>query len=79
MRSLCVVHFESVKPLLNVVSVDVIELTAQPESSEGSQIAVAIDKKHSLGVIVFLGQSMQERSSWICSPLSKNCDIENQP
>ncbi len=72
-------HFEGVKPLLDQVFLDVVELTAQPEPSEGSQIAVAVDEKHSFGAIVFLGQSTNECSGWISPSLSEDCDIENQP
>jgi hypothetical protein len=40
-------HFEGVKPRFDVVSVDVVQMTAQIQSKEGSQIAVAIDEKRS--------------------------------
>lgn len=40
---------------------------------------VAIDEKHRLGAIVFLGQSVQKRGSWIGTSSSEHCDIENQP
>ncbi len=47
-------HFESVKPLFDEVSVDIVDLTAQSDSREGSPIAKLIDEKLSLGEIVFL-------------------------
>lgn len=72
-------HFEGVKPFFDAVSVDIVELTAQPYSREGSQIAVAIDKNHCVGEVVFFGQFVQERSSWIGTSLSEHCDIENTP
>ena len=48
-------HLQDVKPLFDQVSVNVVELTAQSYPREGSQIAVAIDEKHSVIEIVFLG------------------------
>ncbi|ADB63441.1 hypothetical protein Htur_4656 (plasmid) [Haloterrigena turkmenica DSM 5511] len=70
-------HFEGMKPLFDVVLIDIVELTAQPEPREGRQMAVTIGKKHSRGEIVFLGQFMQERSGWISASSSEHCDIEN--
>ncbi len=72
-------HLQGVKPLFDQVSINVVELAAQFQSGEGSQIAIAINEKHRLGEIVFLGQLIQERSGWICAPSSEDCDIENQP
>jgi hypothetical protein len=72
-------HFEGVKPLVDVVSITIVELTAQPESSESSQITVAIDEKHSFGETVFLSQPMNECSGWISPSPSEDRDIENQP
>ncbi len=71
-------HFAGVKQLFDQVSLDVVELTAHLKSSEGSQIAVVVDEKHSFGEIVFLGESMQKLSSWIGVSSSKERDIENQ-
>jgi hypothetical protein len=41
-------HFVCVKPLFDEVSINVVEMTAQIQSKEGSQIAVAIDKELSI-------------------------------
>lgn len=71
-------HFERVKPLFHVVSIDIVEETAQSQSREGSQIASTIDEKLSVGEIVFLGESMQKRSSWIGASPPKERDIENE-
>jgi hypothetical protein len=46
-------HLEGLKSLFDQVSLDTIKLAAQSQSRDGSQIAVAIDKKHGLGEIVF--------------------------
>lgn len=43
----------------------------------GSQISIAIDEKHCVVKIVFLGQSMQERSGWIGASPSEHCDIKD--
>ncbi len=71
-------HFERVKPLFDVVSINVIEVTAQSQSGEGSQITVAINEKLSVGEIVFFGESMQKRSSWIGASTPKERDVENE-
>ncbi|SEW17977.1 hypothetical protein SAMN05216285_2960 [Natrinema salifodinae] len=70
-------HFERVKPFFDQVSITIVELTAQSESREGSQIAVAIDEKHSFGEVVFLSQSVNECGGWIGASSAKDCDIEN--
>jgi len=36
-------HFESMKPLVDEVSVDVVQVIAQPDTKEDSQVAVAIN------------------------------------
>ncbi len=71
-------HFEGMKPLFEVVSINVVEVTAQPYSREGSQTASTIDEKLSAGETVVLGESMQKRSSWIGASPTKGCDIENE-
>ncbi len=48
-------HIQGVKPLFDQVSLDVVEVTAYTQSREGSQIPVAINEKHSIREIVFLG------------------------
>ncbi|ELY55783.1 hypothetical protein C492_15026 [Natronococcus jeotgali DSM 18795] len=55
--------------------IDIVELTAQIVTTEGSQIAVVIDEKHRLREIEFLGESMEERNSWIGAASSEHCDI----
>ena len=49
------------KPFFDVVSLAVVELTAQFTMREGSQIARSINERLCVGDIVFLGESMQER------------------
>ncbi len=52
--------FECVKPFFDKVLISVVEVTAQSDSKEGSQIAVAIDEKRCVREIMFLGESMQK-------------------
>jgi hypothetical protein len=52
---------DGVKPLFDVVSLAVVELTAQLTTREGSQIARSINEKLYIGDIVVLGESMQKR------------------
>ena len=52
--------FERVKPLFDQVSLGIVKVTAQSNSKEGSPIAVAINEKHSVREIVFLGQVQTE-------------------
>ncbi len=70
--------FERVKPLFDQVLLCVAEPTAQPNSKEGSPIAVAINEKHSVREIVFLGQSRQKRSRRISAMPIKHFDSEQQ-
>jgi hypothetical protein len=60
-------HFECVKPLFDVVSVDVVDLTVQSQPREGGPIAKLIDEKHRLGEVVVLTKPMNERGCWIRS------------
>ena len=53
-------HRDALKPLFDVVSVAVVELTAQSTTNEGSQIATGIDQKLGVCDVVFLGEPMQE-------------------
>ncbi len=70
--------FERVKPLFNQISLCVVEPTAQPNSKEGSPIAVAINEKHGVRETVFLGQSRQKHSRLISAMPIKHVDSEQQ-
>ncbi len=70
--------FECVKPLFDQVSLRVVEPTAQPDSKEGSPISIAINEKHGVREIVFLGQSRQKRSCRISAMPIKHFDIKQQ-
>jgi hypothetical protein len=72
-------NVQRVKPLSDADSHDTVELTAQSDSREGSQIAVAIDEKHRVAEAVLLAQSMHGRSGWISVSTSIDCDIEILP
>lgn len=52
---------DGLKPLFEVVSVAVVELTARLTTREDSRIASGIDDKLGVRDVVFLGKSMQER------------------
>jgi hypothetical protein len=54
-------HGNGVKPFFDVVSLSIVELTAQLTTCEGSQIARSIDEKLCICDIVFLGEAMQKR------------------
>ncbi|GAB7119724.1 hypothetical protein JCM9743_21880 [Natrinema sp. JCM 9743] len=64
-------HFECVKPLFDEGSVGIVDPTTQSYSREGSPIAELIDKKLSLGEIVFLVESMQKCSRRISAMPTK--------
>ena len=51
-------HRYRLKPFLDVVSLAMVEVTAQFVPNEGSQIAASIHQKLRIGDIVFLGESM---------------------
>ena len=71
-------HFEGVKPLFDEVSIGIVNPTVQPQSSKGSPIPKLIDEKHRFGEIVFLAESMQERSRRIGAVASEQPTVENQ-
>jgi hypothetical protein len=54
-------HGDGVKPFFDVVSLAVVETTAQFSTCEGSQIARSIDEKLCVGDVVFLGEAVQKR------------------
>jgi hypothetical protein len=54
-------HGDRVKLFVDVVSLSIVELTAQLTTYNGSQIARSIDEKLCVGDIVFLGEAMEER------------------
>ena len=51
-------HGDGVKPFFDVVSVGIVELTAQLVTREGSQVANSIHEKLSLGNSVFVREPM---------------------
>jgi hypothetical protein len=69
-------HGDGVKPLFDVVSLSIVELTAQLTTCEGSQIARSINEKLCVGNIVFLGESMQERRHGISPAAAEYVDFE---
>ena len=71
-------QFESVKPLLDQVSLYVIELTAQSDSKEGCPISISINEKHSIRKVMFLGELMKKRSRWISAMSTEQCNLKNQ-
>ncbi len=71
-------NFEGVKPFFDVVSINIVKVTAQFKSREVSQISSTIDEKLSIREIVFLGEFMQKRSSRISASPFKQCYIEDE-
>jgi hypothetical protein len=68
------------KPFFDVVSLAVIELTAQLTTCKSSQIARNIDEKLCIGDIVFLSEAMEERrpqKSGSSDVLRENCVLVN--
>jgi hypothetical protein len=57
--------FEGLNPVLNSVSVSIVKMITQPKWGEGSRIAEAIDEKHGLRDVMFLGEAMDERRRWV--------------
>jgi hypothetical protein len=71
-------HFERVKPLFDKVSVGIVNPTVASSAREGSPIAELVNEKHSVGEIVFLTESVKERSRWISPMSSEQLHIKNQ-
>jgi len=71
-------HLTGVRPLLDLVSLGIADPTAQPNSSEGSPIAVLVDQKHRVRKVVFLRETAQECSRRISAVPTKQRDVENQ-
>lgn len=59
-------HRKRLKPLLNEVPRDMIEVTAQIASRQGGQVARAINENRRLRQVVVLGQLAETLSRWIC-------------
>jgi|AntDeeMinimDraft_4_1070355.scaffolds.fasta_scaffold07906_2 hypothetical protein len=71
-------HFECVKPFFDEVSVGIVDLAAQHNSKDWSPIAELTNEKLSLGEIVFLAESSEERSCRIGAMRPKQRDVKNQ-
>ena len=69
-------HRDCLKPLFDMVSLAVVELTAQLVSKEGSQKATSINQKLRLWDIVFLSEAMQERRRGIGPAAAEYIDFE---
>jgi hypothetical protein len=72
-------HGDGLEPLFNVVSLSIVELTAQFTACEGSQIARSINEKLCLGEIVFLGEAMEKRRRGVGPAAAEHVDFEQQP
>jgi hypothetical protein len=71
-------HFEGVKPLFDVVSLAIVQLTAQSQSREGSPIAITLDEKLCFGEVVFLGKSMKECCGSIGPAVAAQLDVQQE-
>jgi hypothetical protein len=69
-------HGDSVKLLFDVVSLAVVEQTAQFTMREGSQIAGSIDEKLCIGDSMFLGETMEERRRGVSPTAAEYVDFE---
>lgn len=69
-------HSEGLKPRFNVVSERIVEPTAEIETSEGSQLAVAIDQKHGVCEVVFLVERAQKRRCGVRSAVFEELSPE---
>ncbi len=56
----------------------VVESIAHPLIGRGSQMAVAIDEKHNLREVEFLGKQMQERYSGNSATAAEQLDCQQQ-
>ena len=61
-----------------MVSLSIVELTAQFTACEGSQIARSIDEKLCIGDSVFLGESMQECRRGVGPAAAEHVDFQQQ-
>ena len=69
-------HRHRLKPLFDVVSITIVQLTAQFSSCRGSQIAASIDEKLCIVDIVFLSEPVQERRRGIGPAAAVDVDIQ---
>jgi hypothetical protein len=60
-------HRQCLKPLLDQIPVNIVQVTAQIAPRECGQVAHAIDEKRRLRKVVFLGQLAEKRGGWIRS------------
>ena len=71
-------HRDGLKPLFDVVSVAIVELTAQLSAREGSQIAASIDEKLCFVDIVFLGKPVQKRRRGVGPAAAVDVDLQEK-
>ena len=69
-------HRHGLKPFLDVVSITIVEVTAQLSASKGSQIAASVDEKLCIVNIVVLGEAMEERSRGIGPAAAVEVDFQ---
>lgn len=71
-------HFEGVKLLFDIISVGIVNPTAQSYSREGSLIVELINQKYRVFAIMFLSNAMKERSRRISSMSLEHLHIKKQ-
>ncbi len=71
-------HRHGLKPLFDVVSLAVVELTAQFPTSKGSQIAPSIHEKRCVVEFVFLLQSVEKGRCGVGAATAEHVDFEQQ-
>ena len=71
-------HRQCLEPLLNQISIDVVQVTAQIASREGGQVAHAINEKCRLRQVVFFGQLAEKRGCWIRSTSLRDANSKQE-
>jgi hypothetical protein len=61
---------------LDVVSVGIVELTAQFAASKGSQVAASIYEKLRLRDVVFLGEAVEKRRRGVCPAAAVDINLQ---
>jgi len=63
-------HCHGLEPLLDVVPLGIVELTAQLTPNQGSWTAASIDEKPDVSDVVFLREAMEDAAA---GPVSRRC------
>jgi len=64
------------RPLFDVISSGIVELTAQFVTSEGSQVSTSIGEKLRLGEVVFLRETVEKHRRGVCPVAAVEIDLQ---